>query len=70
MLLTVGTLLVKVGAWGGGDEARLKVMELEIQRLRDWRHSVGNLQQKDSVLEMVIERLKRLEAKVFNGSAK
>ena len=67
LAFTVGSLLVKVGAWGGNDDARVKRLEDEVTRLREWRHTVGNFQQKEALLDVLVGRIERLEAKVFRS---
>lgn len=74
---SIVTLVAKLGAFGGSSQSeikalsdRVRVNEQEIDRLRDWRHTVGNLQQSMAAMDMVMERIKRLELKVFNGIQK
>ncbi len=70
MLVTLVTLIAKLGAFGGASQTELIVMQAEIKTLREWRHTVGNFQTGQLAVEMLIERVKRLESKVFNGGGK
>lgn len=68
--VTLMTVLVKLGAWSGADAARLVTLEGEVKTLREWRHTAGNLQMNMAALDVMGQRMTRVENKVFNGGPK
>lgn len=77
ILLTLAQLLIRSGQWSGDTTSTMKAMQAELERLeveiktlREWRHEVGNFQSGMLAMNYAIERIDRLERKVFNGSAR
>ena len=67
--ITVISLLVQIGRRYGSDRGSLDALEMEVARLREWRHKIGD-DPSDSVgqlYDMLEKRVENLERKVWNG---
>lgn len=67
--ITIGTVLVRVGAWGGHQDGDIARLEDEVRRLRDWRHRIGE-DPCDSILKLYVmleKDIEELRKRIYNG---